>query len=143
MRYEHGKGDEMQPCQCLFQTLVVTRQAAKASHPGEAALNGIIANDKFCMTRHGQLRLSWSRASVYLHSKIRREFGYPLDEHAHLGGTDETPVAHPSYDSDACKRPAALGSSLSEPSAMDVSDAGPEKPDRTSVTPHPGGVSCE
>jgi hypothetical protein len=108
--------------------------------PGKGALNGIIANDKFCMTRYGQLRLSWSRHAVYLQGEIRRESGYPADEHAHSGGTDETPVAHPSYDSHAGERPAALGSSLSEPSAMDVSDATPDRPDRASVDFQSGGV---
>ena len=108
--------------------------------PCEGALNGIIANDKFCMSRYGQLRLSWSRYSVYLQGKIRRESGYPSDEHAHPGGTDETPVAHLSYDSHAGERPAALGSSLSEPSAMDVFDATPDRSDRTSVSSQSGGV---
>ena len=111
--------------------------------PAERAFNGIIANDKFCMTRYGQLRLSWSRHAVYLQGKIRRESGYPADEHAHSGGTDETPVAHPSYDSHAGERPAALGSSLSEPSAMEVFIGAPSGQTGPASTPQPGGVSCE
>ena len=42
--------------------LVVPHQAALADHPAEGALNGLITNDKFCLTRTGRLRLSWPRA---------------------------------------------------------------------------------
>jgi hypothetical protein len=37
-------------------------EPAIAAEPGEQALNGLITNDKFCLTRTGQLRLSWPRA---------------------------------------------------------------------------------
>ena len=108
--------------------------------PGKGAFNGLITNDKFCLTRYGQLQLSWSRYVCYLHGKAKRASVYPADEHAHLGGTDETPVADPPHHDAPCQRPAALGSRLSEPSAMDVSDA---EPDRVSANFQPGGIACE
>ena len=109
--------------------------------PPLGRLNGLITNDKFCLTRYAQLQLSWSRHAGYLDEKARRESVYPADKYAHLGGTDETPVANPPHLDDPCQRSAALGSSLPQPSAMDVSDA--TRSDRASADPQPGGVSCE
>jgi hypothetical protein len=34
--------------------------------PGDAPLDGLIASDKFCWTRHGQLRLDWWRRPLRL-----------------------------------------------------------------------------
>jgi hypothetical protein len=34
-------------------TLVVAHEAAKAGQPSEGAFKGLIANDKFCLTRVG------------------------------------------------------------------------------------------
>ena len=39
MRHQHGKGYEMQSDKRLCQSFVVAHQAAKARHPGEAALD--------------------------------------------------------------------------------------------------------
>jgi hypothetical protein len=33
---------------------------------GDAALDGLIASDKFCWTRHGRLRLDWWRRPLRL-----------------------------------------------------------------------------
>jgi hypothetical protein len=40
----------------------VLGQSAAASEPTECSLNGLITNDKFCLTRAGKLQLSWPRA---------------------------------------------------------------------------------
>ncbi len=42
--------------------LPADQQTAEAVEPRMRALNGLITNDKFCLTRTGQLRLSWPRA---------------------------------------------------------------------------------
>jgi hypothetical protein len=34
--------------------------------PGDGPLDGLIASDKFCWTRHGQLRLDWWRRPLRL-----------------------------------------------------------------------------
>lgn len=52
----------MQARQHLRQPFIVARQPAKACHPGETALNGLIINDKFCLSRWGQLQLAWPRS---------------------------------------------------------------------------------
>jgi hypothetical protein len=43
---------------------VADGEAAVATEPSQRALNGLITNDKFCLTRAERLRLSWPRARV-------------------------------------------------------------------------------
>ncbi len=140
MCHQHGKGDKVQPSQGFGQALVIASQPPETRHPGKVALNGLITNDKFCLTRYGQLQLNWSRYTGYLVGKAKRAAMYPADEHAHLGGTDETPMASPPHHDDPCQRSTTLESGLSEPSAMDVSDA---EPDGISANFQPGGTACE
>ncbi len=61
---DHGQGDHS--LGHLWQVLVVPGQPAPAPEPAECALNGLIANDKFCLTRAVRLRLSWRRARCRL-----------------------------------------------------------------------------
>jgi hypothetical protein len=39
--------------------------------PGDAPLDGLIASDKFCWTRYGQLRLAWWRRPLRLRADRR------------------------------------------------------------------------
>src|SRR5215213_8131261 len=55
-----GNGDQgVGHCRELF---IVAHQAPVLHDPGEGPFNGLITNDKICLTRPGQLRLSWPRA---------------------------------------------------------------------------------
>ncbi len=83
-------------------------------------VNGMITNDKFCMTRLGHLQLSWSRYDVYLARKRRTTPDYPSDELVHRGGPHETAVAHPPTDNAPSPWPTTLGSSLPTTTAMDA-----------------------
>ena len=53
----------------LLQALVAHEQALAAVQPGDGPLNGSIINDKFCLSRAGRLRLSWT----YSEARHRRE----------------------------------------------------------------------
>jgi len=44
--------------------LVADLQAPEAVEPGERPFNGLITNDKFCLTRSGRLRLLERRRPV-------------------------------------------------------------------------------
>jgi hypothetical protein len=41
--------------------------------------NGTITNDKFCMSRMGQLRLSWWRLPLQARVAVTKETAYPAD----------------------------------------------------------------
>jgi hypothetical protein len=96
--------------------LIVLAEAAIAPEPAEGTLNGLITNDKFCLTRRGQLQLSWPRARVM---GRRVAAAYLPDELSHRGGGHETPVAGAPIHASVGRRPAPLGSGLSAPPAVD------------------------
>ena len=83
--------------------------------PTEAALNGLITNDKFCLTRAGWLRLSWPRARVRSLAPA-----YSSGEVIHRGGEHAAAahLARPAHRRSDGDRPAALGSGLPAPPAM-------------------------
>jgi hypothetical protein len=69
----------------------------------EDGLNGLITNDKFCWSRPGQLRLSWPHYPLALRASTARRTNAPRaslppSEHAHGGGSHETPLASAAYD---------------------------------------------
>jgi hypothetical protein len=78
-------------------------------------LNGLITNDKFCLTRAGRLRLSWPRARVRSLAPA-----YSSGDVIHRGGEHAAaaPLARPAHRRSDGDRPAALGSGLSAPPAM-------------------------
>jgi len=43
----------------------------RKGEPVDRALNGLIASDKFCWTRYGQLRLAWWRRPLRLRADRR------------------------------------------------------------------------
>jgi hypothetical protein len=56
-------------------------------------VNGMIANDKFCMIRKGRLQLRWCASyPLCYHARhtSQPESRYTPDERAHSGGEDET-----------------------------------------------------
>jgi hypothetical protein len=44
------------------QALVVLGRSPVGGEPSKCSLNGLITNDKLCLTRTGQLQLRWPRA---------------------------------------------------------------------------------
>lgn len=83
--------------------------------PTKAPLNGLITNDKFCLTRAGRLRLSWPRARVRSLPPA-----YSSGEVIHRGGEHAAAahLARPAHRRSDGDRPAALGSGLPAPPAM-------------------------
>src|SRR5262249_47985053 len=56
----------------------------------EDLLNGVITNDKFCLTRQGHLQLTWWRFPLRRRGEAaRRDVAAPV-EAAQRGGSDET-----------------------------------------------------
>ncbi len=82
-------------------------------------VNGLTAKGKFCLTRFGRLRLSWSRSAARQRYIARTRASYPSDEQAHRGGQDETSVADAPPHNRRRERATALGSRLPPPAAVD------------------------
>ena len=77
-------------------------------------INGMITNDKFCLSRNGQLQLSWSRIGLYECRRSQRpKVGYPSRNTDHSGGKCETTMASSSPDQSETGRSATLGPGLS------------------------------
>ena len=85
----------------------------------ELTLNGLITNDKFCMSRYLTLPYSqpWRWASSLPASKTSSILS-PLNENFHCGATHETEVESTSNILSTKRRSATLGSSIPTPSAM-------------------------
>lgn len=83
-------------------------------------INGMITNDKFCLSRNGQLHLSWSRIGLYERRRSQLpKVGYPSRNVSHSGGNCETTMAHSSPDQSESGRSATLGSGLSTAAAVE------------------------
>ena len=93
----------------------VAREAVPMREPAKAAFDGLITNDKFCLTRAGRLRLSWPRARVRSLAPA-----YSSGEVIHRGGEHAAAahLARPAHRRSDGDRPAALGSGLPAPPAM-------------------------
>jgi hypothetical protein len=124
------------------ETLIVLGQPPVGGEPTDGPLNGLITNDKFCLTRMGQLQLSWPRAR----HRLRRAVAPHLpDEVTHQGGqhagSAATRLAGSAHQPVDAHGPAVLGPGVSAPSAVgdDLSGA-----DQGPGVPNPaGGLSCE
>ncbi len=62
-RRDRGVEVEMQ---CLFVTRLAIRKAGELFGVAEDKLNGLITNDKFCLSRWVALKLSWWRRPLRL-----------------------------------------------------------------------------
>jgi hypothetical protein len=76
-------------------------------------LNGLITNDKFCMTRTGQLRLNHWRRPLRLRTSTTEKKMYSASEKSECGGSHETTVENSSGSTRISKRTEPMGSSLS------------------------------
>jgi hypothetical protein len=107
-----------------------------------AGLNGLITNDKFCMSRMGRLKLSWSRYPLRLRGQAMGQPVYPPDESSRRGGSRETPMDNSPADETISGRAAAVGSRLPVPSAMGQGKRARKSASPTGSSPsNSGGVS--
>ena len=131
---DHG-GSRDEGCLEIFGQSVV------AAEPSERPLNGLITNDKFCLTRTGRLRLSWPRARVGLRVPASLQ---PPGGVTHQGGEHAaaaTHLARPAQWRAGGNRPAALGSGL--PASPAVGGHGPACVGRGAGAPDPAGdIPC-
>jgi len=81
--------------------------------------NGLITNDKFCITREVHLKLSWWR-------KPRKERVDIVDAAESCGGKHETRMDEAASADRAYRRPAAVGSGL--PDGVDVGNGSSDTP---------------
>src|SRR5262245_53823396 len=84
-------------------------------------INGLVTNDKFCLIRHSQITLRWSRNPYRFRP---RKSQYAPDETSHQEGYHETPVADTASVSANGRRGTTLGSRLPASHAMESTDRG-------------------
>src|SRR3954468_5984034 len=73
--------------------LVAGGDAAEALESREEALDGLITNDKFCLSRLGRLTLSWWRYPLRRRDQDRPRAGTVPGPDGDRGGAHEAPVA--------------------------------------------------
>src|SRR5262245_36315948 len=85
----------------------------------EHLINGLVTNDKFCMSRQSQIKLRWSREP----SRSRpRKSAYAPAEISQQGGYHETPLADTASVSGDGRRHATVGPRLSTAPAMEPAE---------------------
>src|SRR5262252_339698 len=82
-------------------------------------VNGLLTNDKFCLSRQSQAKLCWSRQ---LYRSRPRKSRYAPHEPSHQGAYHETSVADTSTVSGVGRRGTTVGSSLPASPAMEPTD---------------------
>jgi hypothetical protein len=90
----------------------------------KAVLNGIITNDKFCMSRAGRLQLSWWRLPRSLRLPAAPQTIYPTERHEGEVESQEdryegTGVSHPASGHPSSRCTTEVGSSVSESDPME------------------------
>jgi hypothetical protein len=106
------------PCHPLYTSMIL--------------LNGLITNDKFCMSRMSPSRVHWARRPPLRQAHSLATTGYLHNDLAHCGGADETSVAHTSPVSRDGGWSPAMGSSLPAPASL-------QQTRRVHVTPSSSG----
>jgi hypothetical protein len=109
------------------------------AHLAVSDLNGLIANDKFCLVRQGRLELSWWRKP--LRERKCAELT-PAAPAGGCGGEDEARMAQATRVDRAPRSAPALGSGLPVADAMDPAGecGSPDSPNGS--VPVSGGPSC-
>src|SRR5215470_17312245 len=93
-------GPEFDPDQRVLGCLERFEPEHRPCDPFDGSMvlfNGLITNDKFCLTRQSQIKLQWSRKPYRFRP---RKSAYALDEPSHQGAYHEAPVADTSSVSD-------------------------------------------
>ena len=107
--------------------------AVSAFDAAVVLLDGLIANDKFCLVRRTRLRLSWSRLS--LRDRSARASAHSA-EALLTGGTNAMPVERASDDAADLGRPTPLGPGLPGGAGLDGGACGRvARPRRTGGRP--------
>jgi hypothetical protein len=111
-RHEANHRSVHQRLAARTRSLVILAHPPVLIDPGDRPLDGLLANDKFCMSRHVRLSLSYSRRP----NLTRRRTDWATDARAYPpagitrhGGDDETVVARTSGNSETPGREATLG----------------------------------
>ena len=81
-------------------------------------INGLVTNDKFCMSRQSTIKLLWSRKP---YSSRPRKSAYAPAEISQQGGYHETPLVDTATVSGGSRRDATVGSRLPASPAMEPS----------------------
>src|SRR5215210_5145669 len=122
--------------------LVVFGHAPVVRDPCECSLDGLIAKDKFCMSRRGRLSLRRSRRLASARrSQISEPFdgpAYPPAEITQHGGADEASVAGPETDRAMPGRSGTLGPGIPEHPAVEPGSRTGIRSERE----RQGGVPC-
>jgi hypothetical protein len=74
--------------------------------------NGLITNDKFCLSRSGRLVLNWWRLPLRLRDRAREGAGTVPDQESDRGGAHEALLAGPPADAADHGRSLAVGSGV-------------------------------
>jgi hypothetical protein len=82
-------------------------------------INGLVTNDKFCLSRQSQIKLYWSRKP---YRSRPRKSAYAPAETSQQGGYHETPLADTASVSGDSRRYATVGPRLSTSLAMEPSE---------------------
>ena len=90
--------------------------------PAMVLLNGLITNDKFCITRVSQQKLRYLRRPRAFTCQTTSACAYLRDEPQHRGGAHEATVASPSSVSVDLGCGAAVGSGLPTSPGMDPTE---------------------
>jgi hypothetical protein len=85
---------------------------------GSCSLDGLVTNDKFCVTRFACLTLAPSRYKGW-RQRAPDSSDYPSAKVGFCGGCDETPLEHSSPDDCGARRATALGSGVPNAIGMD------------------------
>jgi hypothetical protein len=114
-QHRHGL-DTGQGPPCGPEALKAEHRPDQALHAAVVLLDGLIANDKFCLVRRTRLQLSWSRLS--LRDRSARVSALPA-EALPQGGTDAMPMDRMSDDAAGPGRPTSLGPGLPGGAGLD------------------------
>ena len=112
------------PLQCpprSYQRAVTFRQPRPLLHRAMVLLNGLITNDKFCLSRVSRQKLRYARRPRTLPCQAVDSYAYPRDEE-HRGGTNEATLESPSSVSADHECRAAVGPGLPTSPGMDSTD---------------------
>jgi hypothetical protein len=99
-------------------------EALPGRHVG--VVNGLITNDKFCVSRQVHLQLTWSRYEVWRQRTVTLKTS-PSAEMDSRGGCHETAMADSPADDRITGRPAAMGSGVPMAAGVEPAHDGPDR----------------